>query len=85
MSLRKVFLEYDCFFSPYVRQGLFPFGCFFFLPGNGALPVDALAMWGWSISFFPLSFFLGFDWKLVSLLGWSFVFFGESGGLGLDR
>lgn len=35
--------------------------------------------------FFSLSFFLGFDWKLVSLLGWSFVFFGESGGLGLDR
>lgn len=52
------------------------------------IPVDVLAMGGWSVSFFfLLSFFLAFDWKLVSLffVAWVAFFIFRRVGTAGDR
>lgn len=89
MSLRKTLSSfYDYFFSPYVWQDLFPLAVFKKRGACVLIPVDVLAMGGWSVSFF-FSFFpfssrlIGNLFHSFSLLGWPFLFFGGSGRQGI--
>lgn len=72
-------------FSPLTYgRACFLLAVFFFSGACVLVPVDALAMWGWSVSFPFSSDLIG---NLFHCLGGLFRFFfsGGSGGLGLDR
>lgn len=82
MSLREVFLEYDCFFCPYVRQGLFPFGCFFREMGRlCSCSGGCVGNVGLVGIFFPFSSDL--IGNLFHCLGGLFCFFRRVGGIGI--